>query len=167
MECDGRAWGDFAVENSNNAQYGRHVAQVSSEVSFCAGCRSCEVICAIVRDGVTGPARQRLFVRRDIRLMTHEVQTCKQCINHPCYNACPKKDEAMVIGEDSIVYIDEQLCIGCGLCMRACPFERSRINYFKEAPKEQRKARKCDLCRGRKEGPACVQWCPVCCLEVR
>jgi len=154
------------VKNIQEGQFNKHVFQVSSELSFCAGCRSCEVICGLVHDGVTGPMRQRLCVKRDIRMMTHEVLTCKHCKDHPCYNACPKKDEAIVV-EDGIAIIVEEACIGCGLCAKACPFKPSRINYIKELPRETRKARKCDMCRDREAGPACVQWCPVRCLEVK
>ena len=149
----------------NNAS-GRHVAQVLPQQSFCAGCRSCEVVCALTHDKVTGPTRQRLFVRRDIRMMTHEILTCRHCSDSPCFAACPKKDEAMIMGADGIVCIDEAKCIGCGLCYKACPFEPSRINFIADLPREERKARKCDLCRGYEDGPACVRWCPVRCLEV-
>jgi len=36
----------------------------------------------------------------------------------------------------------------------------------KSADKALRKAKKCDMCGGRENGPACVEWCPVRCLEV-
>ena len=154
------------METENGTTYGRHVVQVPSESSFCAGCRSCEVICALVHDGVSSPVRRRLYVRRNIRMMTHEIMTCQHCSDHPCYTACPKKDEAMVISDDGIVSIVESVCNGCGLCQRACPFQPSRITFVKGLPKERRKARKCDMCRDREAGPACVEWCPVRCLEV-
>lgn len=70
----------------------------------------------------------------------------------------------MCIDEEGIVYINEAECIGCSLCQKACKFTPSRINMVKSKNKEERKAKKCDLCRGRAEGPACVQWCPAVCL---
>jgi Fe-S-cluster-containing hydrogenase component 2 len=70
----------------------------------------------------------------------------------------------MKIDEKNIVYIDEDMCIGCGLCVKACVFTPSRINMVKSADKSKRKAKKCDLCRTRPEGPACVEWCPVRCI---
>lgn len=155
------------MENASEKLYGNHVVQVSPEISFCAGCRSCEVICALVHDGITGPTRNRLTVRRDIRMMTHEVLTCKHCPDHPCYEACPKKGEAMLVSDTGIVSIDESLCIGCGLCAKACHFQPARLNFSKLLPPGERKARKCDMCRERDAGPACVEWCPVRCLEVK
>ena len=146
--------------------YGKRVAQTPHDYSFCAGCMSCELICALVHDGVTGPSRRRLSVQRDIRKMTHTVLTCQHCADHPCYDKCPKKGEAMKLDENGVVYINEDECIGCGLCASACVFAPPRIMYIKDQPKEIRKARKCDMCRMRQEGPACVQWCPVRCLYV-
>lgn len=144
----------------------KSVAQTPFDYSFCAGCMSCEIVCALTHDGVTGPSRRRLSVRRDIRKMTHEVLTCRHCSDHPCFEACPKKGEAMKIDENGVVYIDEDACIGCGLCAGACVFSPPRINFIKDQPKEIRKARKCDMCHTRPEGPACVEWCPVRCLYV-
>ena len=34
----------------------------------------------------------------------------------------------------------------------------------KSTDKAMRKAKKCDMCRTRPEGPACVEWCPVRCI---
>ncbi len=46
-------------------------------------------------------------------------------------------------------------CIGCGLCVAACPFEVARINL----DDERKKAVKCDLCKDRAGGPVCVEVC--------
>lgn len=70
----------------------------------------------------------------------------------------------MCIDENNIVYINEKECVGCGLCRKACVFEPSRINMVISDDKKQRKAKKCDMCRTRPEGPACIQWCPVKCI---
>jgi Fe-S-cluster-containing hydrogenase component 2 len=94
--------------------------------------------------------------------MMHEVYTCQQCEDHPCYDACPPKIRAMQIDESGIVYIDQEKCVGCKSCIKACPFERKRINYNYEI----KKAQKCDLCRDRPEGPACIADCQVACLQL-
>lgn len=70
----------------------------------------------------------------------------------------------MCIGEDGIVYINDEHCIGCGRCINECVFYPPRINMVKSKDKTQRKAKKCDLCRTRPEGPTCVEWCPVRCI---
>jgi Fe-S-cluster-containing hydrogenase component 2 len=49
--------------------------------------------------------------------------------------------------------VEEDRCIGCRLCVIACPFGGVAFN-----PKT-RKAIKCDLCKDIGE-PQCVKWCP-------
>ena len=144
-------------------EYGNRVVQYPLEYSMCTGCISCEAVCALVHDGIVSPSRTRIKVKLGpTRTMIHTILSCQQCSDHPCYNACPKKDKAMKIDENGIVYVDADECIGCGLCAKACKFEDSRIYMAKvEGGKYKRRALKCDLCRTRPEGPACVQWCPA------
>lgn len=147
--------------------FGRHIVQYSPEYSLCAGCNSCEAVCALLHDGVVSPSHNRLFVKRGDSLnIVCTLLTCQHCDDHPCYEACPKKDVAMKIDEEGIVYIDEDGCIGCGMCIKACKFDPPRINLAKGATRKEWKAKKCDLCRTRPEGPACVQYCPSQCLGV-
>ena len=146
--------------------FGRHIVQAPPEYSFCAGCNSCEIACSLTHDGLVGPCYNRIFVEKDSRKMYHTIHACQHCSDHPCYEACPKKDEAMTVGSDGIAYIAEDKCIGCGLCRKACVFDPPRINLVKNTDRALRKAKKCDLCRMREEGPACVQWCPVRCISV-
>lgn len=69
----------------------------------------------------------------------------------------------MLIDEElEIAYVNKDECVGCGLCVKACPFEPKRIHLGLEKPRG--KAIKCDLCRTRPEGPACVEYCQVNCI---
>lgn len=146
-------------------QYGRHIVQYPANISFCAGCSSCEIVCGLVHEGVSSPSVNRIFLERGERQsLVHKILTCQHCTDHPCYEKCPKKDAAMCIDENGIVYINEENCIGCGLCAKACTFKPSRINFVKNKDKKKRKARKCDLCRTRPEGPACIEYCQVRCI---
>lgn len=148
-------------------RFNKHVVQYSPNYSLCANCSSCEIVCALVHDGVSSPSHNRLVVAHgDSLSMVAQVVTCQQCEDHPCYEACPKKDEAMCIDENGIVYINEEHCIGCGKCIEACRFDVPRINMAKGASRKEWKAKKCDMCRNRPEGPACVQYCPVRCLGI-
>lgn len=139
---------------------GVHIVQYPPDVSLCAGCASCEVVCSLLHDGKTGPTHNRIFLDRDTIMMMHKINVCLQCEDHPCYEACPKKDKAMCIDENGIVYIDQEFCNGCKRCIKACPLEPKRINFNPET----KKALKCDLCRERPGGPACIEYCQVRCL---
>ena len=148
------------------AVFRRHIMQASPEHSFCAGCNTCEIVCSLTHDGLVGPGYNRIYVEKDIRNMYHAIHVCRHCLTHPCYDACPRKGEAMIVDEAGIVYVVEEKCNGCGLCQKACIFDPNCINIVKSADKNLRKAKKCDLCRERDGGPACVEWCPVRCLSV-
>lgn len=146
---------------------GNHVVQYSGAYSFCAGCNSCEAVCSLVHDGVVSPSYRRIFLERGgTRDMVCHIKSCQHCLDHPCYNACPLPDVAMSIDETGIVYVNEEGCIGCGKCVDACVFEPARINLSPAYKRKERKAKKCDQCRTRDSGPACVEYCPVRCLGV-
>jgi Pyruvate/2-oxoacid:ferredoxin oxidoreductase delta subunit len=43
-----------------------------------------------------------------------------------CILYCPRVrtgDETVVIGEDGKALISEELCVGCGICIKKCPFD--------------------------------------------
>ena len=146
-----------------DSKYGRHIVQYPPDVSLCAGCGVCEAVCGLTHNGVTSPSVKRIFLMRDTTMTKsmHKIFTCQQCADHPCYDACPLQGSAMNIDENGVVYIDADECIGCRLCYEACPFEPKRIAFnLDDTPK----ALKCDMCRTRPEGPACVEFCQVRCI---
>ena len=49
--------------------------------------------------------------------------TCRQCAHPvPCANACPQ-GAIHVDPKTGAHYVDEDKCIGCGLCQKACPWD--------------------------------------------
>ena len=52
---------------------------------------------------------------------------CFQCENAPCVNVCPVA--ATYHDKDGVVLIDHRRCIGCRLCMAACPYQRRFFNW--------------------------------------
>lgn len=67
---------------------------------------------------------------------------------------CPV--EAIVKRDDGIVYIDQEICIGCMACNGSCPWTIPQLNP------ETKKSVKCDYCMERVyEGlkTACVTKC--------
>ena len=100
---------------------------------------------------------------------------CQHCENPACLRVCPTgatyKDE---LGR---VEIDYDKCIGCRMCMAACPYNARSFNWeepvrdvdfnYGDADVPVRPkgvAEKCTLCRERTdrgEEPMCVKCCPT------
>ena len=80
---------------------------------------------------------------------------CMQCRNAPCAQVCPV--DAFSVVENGIVELDSGKCIGCRMCVYACPY--STVFYNKESGVVE----KCDWCGSAGsecEGqPACVRAC--------
>jgi NADPH-dependent glutamate synthase beta subunit-like oxidoreductase/Fe-S-cluster-containing dehydrogenase component len=86
---------------------------------------------------------------------------CFHCDEPWCVPACPtgamqKRDK------DGIVFVDEELCIGCKSCIEACPYGAPQWNPHTG------KVVKCDYCMDRIDQglePACVTKCVTKCLH--
>ena len=82
---------------------------------------------------------------------------CKHCAHAPCHEACPTG--AIIRTEFDTVYVQQDICNGCGYCVVACPF-----GVIARDEQGTHTARKCTLCYDRmKDGfePACAKSCPT------
>ena len=73
---------------------------------------------------------------------------CKQCINAPCIAKCP----VQALYKDKITMstlLNKDKCIGCGICVEACPFSAVALDT-------EGHATICDLCGGF---PECAAVC--------
>jgi|SRR5579859_558504 len=87
-------------------------------------------------------------------LMMSDV--CKHCENAGCLQACPTG--AIIRNEFDDVYVQPDICNGCGYCVPSCPFGVIDLH------EEDGRAWKCTLCYDRqKDGfePACAKACPT------
>jgi Fe-S-cluster-containing dehydrogenase component len=96
---------------------------------------------------------------------------CNQCANPPCVRVCPTKSTFQ--RPDGIVMMDYHRCIGCRLCMAACPYGSRSMNYQDPLPfirkinpdyptRTKGVVEKCNFCEERLVRglmPACVQAC--------
>lgn len=139
-----------------------YVSMVDPEISVCQDCKVCELYCAAVHEGACGAELNRIWESSDTFKGEYFSYSCKQCIAPSCLAVCPT--QAIYIDEKTGARcIDPEKCSGCKLCIKACPMDPPRINFNSI----KKKAVKCDLCKDRPEGPACVQMCPTMCLELK
>lgn len=92
------------------------------------------------------------------------TEACRGCLGHKCHENCPK-DAITIVNQRA--YINQELCIECGRCKTACPFnavsevQRPCIRscsigavYIDDDKKAQIDNNKCVSCG------ACVYQCP-------
>lgn len=98
----------------------------------------------------------------DARIV-HFPKSCLHCEDAPCVTVCPT-GASYKREEDGIVLINEDSCIGCGLCAWSCAYGA------REMDKEAGVMKKCTLCVDRiynehlpeeDRVPACVKTCPA------
>jgi len=93
----------------------------------------------------------------------HFPKSCLHCEDAPCVTVCPT-GASYKRAEDGIVLVNEDACIGCGLCAWACPYGARELDALAGVMK------KCTLCVDRiynenlpevDRQPACVRTCPA------
>jgi formate dehydrogenase iron-sulfur subunit len=149
-----------------------------TDTTICIGCKACEVACkqwnqlpddGFVLSGMsydnTGHLgastwRHVAFVEKPRAdgafawLMASDV--CKHCVRAGCLEACPTG--AILRTEHDSVYVQPDVCNGCGYCVSACPFG------VIDRRSDDGRAFKCTLCYDRLQGglePACAKACPT------
>jgi formate dehydrogenase iron-sulfur subunit len=146
------------------------------DVSKCTACRACQVACKQwnklpalkTQQGGTHQnppdlnwATWNLIRFTELPLRDGGMKwlfrrdACLHCTDPGCQRACPVPGCITKTPEGAVV-IDQNLCIGCKMCVNSCPFEVPRINP------ETNKAYKCTLCWNRISNgliPACAKAC--------
>ena len=132
--------------------------------SLCMGCRSCELACAVahskakdlrkaLRDDERLGSRINVEASRGMAVPVH----CKHCHEPACVLACPT-GALHREGPNGPVLVDRTRCIGCKMCVQACPF-----GVITMGP-DGKGVLKCDQCVDRLakgQEPACVSACPT------
>ncbi len=140
----------------------------------CTGCKTCELACKDYKDLGPDIAYRKVFdyeggaweANEDGTCTTtcfvyHVSMSCNHCDNPACVSVCPThamhKDE-----ETGLVSVDADLCIGCGYCHMACPYNAPKVD------REKGHSVKCDGCADRVAAglnPICVDACPLRALQ--
>lgn len=146
--------------------------------NLCVGCDNCESACAESHDGNSRLNREAGASFANI----HVPISCRHCEHPHCMKDCPP--DAIHRASDGEVYVNQETCIGCGNCVRNCPYEvislqkkptakPGLLNWLLtgkgpgpggkqlDSNDDVKKAIKCDACKDVATGPACVNACPT------
>jgi Fe-S-cluster-containing hydrogenase component 2 len=121
----------------------------------CTGCHNCMLACAMTHEGNFRITAARVHVFSWEREGFSVPMMCQHCRDAPCIPVCTP--HAMT--KDPVtgwVDLDQAKCIGCKMCVHACPFGNA---VWDEA---STKILKCDYCAG---DPACAKFCPTGAIE--
>jgi molybdopterin-containing oxidoreductase family iron-sulfur binding subunit len=156
------------------------------DLKRCSGCKTCSVVCKVANNVPNNILWNRVLTEGgsspdtssgtypDAHIVHWPVQ-CNHCDNPACVTACPVgatwKDP-----DTGIVHQDYDKCIGCRMCMAACPYTGIRSfnweepQYYADVPlgdadaqvHQKHTVEKCIFCEHRvTKGlqPACVEQC--------
>ena len=119
------------------------------EPERCTGCKVCEFVCSLHHENEINPTKARIHVMSWEQEGIDIPMICQQCQDAPCQAVCPTS--AIYRSEDTgAMLISDEKCIGCRMCINACPFGAPTVNA------DTRQVIKCDLCSGE---PLCVAFC--------
>ncbi|MBR2790764.1 MAG: 4Fe-4S dicluster domain-containing protein [Eggerthellaceae bacterium] len=163
------------------ARYG-----IAVDTQLCVGCNNCAMVCKVENNVPDNQWWNRAMTMGgeneytpggtypDNLRMRFITMACQHCDNPACVKVCPVgatyKDT-----ETGVVRQDYDRCIGCRMCMAACPYTGVRsfnwdLRYSldfavgdREAPAHQKHTvEKCTMCwhrLARGERPACIDIC--------
>ena len=152
------------------------------DLDICVGCHACAVACKEWNTGgypaplsdqePYGAAARGAWLNRIHGFEAgdgidghtiHFPKSCLHCADAACVTVCPT-GASYKRAADGIVLVDEDKCIGCGLCAWACPYGARELDG------EVGVMKKCTLCIDRiynetldevDRVPACVATCPT------
>ena len=153
------------------------------DLDTCVGCHACVISCkgwntenygaALSDTDAYGPNVSGTVLNRvhsyEVKPETgpaqliHFPKSCLHCEDAPCVTVCPT-GASYKRTADGIVLVNEDACIGCGLCAWACPYGARELDATAGVMK------KCTLCIDRiynenlpeeDQIPACVRTCPA------
>jgi molybdopterin-containing oxidoreductase family iron-sulfur binding subunit len=160
------------------------------DLARCVGCQTCAISCKQANNTPSGNWWNRVLtvggqemdtgaLAEDFRdsTLSYLPFACQHCENPACVRVCPvgatyKREE------DGVVFQDYDKCIGCRMCMAACPYTGVRSfnwedpQFYRDFPlgdagvptHQKHTVEKCTFCSHRLaagEEPACMVLCPL------
>ena len=146
----------------------------------CKACRRCEVACIAAHHDMSFKEAMKhrdVLVSRVQVVKAEGLKTtvrCHQCKDAPCCNVCPT--QALQQQEDGRINFNEESCIACEMCIKACPYGTISLDEMRVKKGEGEEAEhvasgrkvavRCDMCHAwrmenGKKITACMEACPV------
>ena len=169
---------DKVHEHAGTATTGKRQWAFVVDLRRCDGCKACTDACQ--KEHYLPKDHEWIKVLKSTDDAGHKsyfIRLCMMCENPPCLKVCPTA--ATFKSPEGIVLIDQNKCIGCRMCMVACPYEARYFNYneplkpkapfdnpMPEFPVPQQKGTvgKCILCvhnADKGKIPFCVEACTM------
>ncbi len=159
---------------------------IAVNVDRCVGCHTCSISCKMSNNVPDGMLWNRVLTENSEVIdgavgvypalsRDYLPLACQHCENPACQKVCPTG--ATYKDDKGRVEIDYDKCIGCRMCMAACPYNARVFNWtepvrsagasYGEADVPVRPKgvmEKCTLCHertDRSDAPMCVACCPA------
>lgn len=124
----GAVSGSAAASMADSSAPPTHQWAMVIDLRSCNGCKSCTAACqkahALTQD--------QTWI--DVFTMTSSTgksyffpRPCMQCENPPCLHVCPV--HATYRQDQGVVLVNQTRCIGCRMCMAACPYQARYFNW--------------------------------------
>lgn len=128
-----------------------------ANMANCYGCQTCQVACKSEQQTASAVSMRQVRHFNTNNPPSHATLSmgCNHCKTPVCLKSCPVKAYSKL--DNGIVYQDHSRCIGCKMCIMACPYSVPKYD-----PREG-KTSKCSYCKERFEkglNPQCVEACP-------
>ncbi|MBV1960586.1 MAG: cyclic nucleotide-binding domain-containing protein [Immundisolibacteraceae bacterium] len=156
---------DDLLEWAVSERYINGTQSMLIDMDKCVRCDDCVTACSRGHDG-----NPRFLRHGKVHGKWMIANACMHCSDPVCLIGCPT-GAIHRTAEQGIVTINDDTCIGCGVCANSCPYSNIRLVEINDNrgravldPASQlpiMKATKCDLCADQIGGPACVRACPA------
>ena len=124
----GMVSGGAAASMADQASPPDHQWAMVIDLRSCNGCKSCTAACQKAHDLTPDQTWIDVFTMTSSTGKQYPFpRPCMQCENPPCLHVCPV--HATFRQDQGVVLVNQTRCIGCRMCMAACPYQARYFNW--------------------------------------